>query len=42
MKSFSNSRLRLPVSAGDAIDNWTAPWRARVGGPWARVNGKGC
>ena len=29
MKSFSNSRLRLPVSAGDAIDNWTAPWRAR-------------
>ncbi len=29
MKGFSNSRLALPVSAGDAIDNWTAPWRAR-------------
>lgn len=29
MKGFSNSRLALAVSAGDAIDNWTAPWRAR-------------
>lgn len=29
MKGFSNSRIALPVSAGDAIDNWTAPWRAR-------------
>ncbi len=29
MKGFSNSRLALTVSAGDAIDNWTAPWRAR-------------
>jgi general secretion pathway protein M len=29
MKGFSNSRLALPVGAGDAIDNWTAPWRAR-------------
>lgn len=29
MKGFSNSRIALPVSAGDAIDNWTAPVRAR-------------
>jgi general secretion pathway protein M len=29
MKGFSNSRLNLPVSAGDALDNWVAPWRAR-------------
>ena len=29
MKGFSNSRLAVAVSAGDAIDNWTAPWRAR-------------
>lgn len=29
MKGFSNSRLALAVSAGDAIDNWSAPWRAR-------------
>ena len=29
MRGFSNSRIALPVSAGDAIDNWTAPWRAR-------------
>jgi general secretion pathway protein M len=29
MKGFSNSRIALPVSAGDAIDGWTAPWRAR-------------
>jgi len=29
MKGFSNSRLALAVGAGDAIDNWTAPWRAR-------------
>ena len=29
MRGFSNSRLRLPVGAGDAIDNWTAPLRAR-------------
>jgi len=29
MKGFSNSRIALPVGAGDAIDNWTAPWRAR-------------
>jgi general secretion pathway protein M len=29
MRGFSNSRLALAVSAGDAIDNWTAPWRAR-------------
>ena len=29
MKGFSNSRIALPVSAGDAIDSWTAPWRSR-------------
>jgi general secretion pathway protein M len=29
LRGFSNSRIALPVSAGDAIDNWTAPWRAR-------------
>ena len=29
MRGFSNSRLALPVGAGDALDNWTAPWRAR-------------
>jgi len=29
MKGFSNSRIALPVGAADAIDNWTAPWRAR-------------
>lgn len=29
MRGFSNSRLALPVGAGDAIDHWTAPWRAR-------------
>lgn len=29
MKGFSNSRIALPVGAGDAIDNWTAPVRAR-------------
>ena len=29
MRGFSSSRLTLPVNAGDAIDNWTAPWRAR-------------
>lgn len=29
MRGFSNSRIALPVSAGDAIDHWTAPWRAR-------------
>lgn len=29
MRGFSNSRIALPVSAGDAIDNWTAPVRAR-------------
>lgn len=29
MKSFSNSRLTLPVGAADALAGWTAPWRAR-------------
>jgi general secretion pathway protein M len=29
MRGFSNSRIALPVGAGDAIDHWTAPWRAR-------------
>ena len=29
MRGFSNSRIALPVGAGDAVDNWTAPWRAR-------------
>ncbi|MDP1690743.1 MAG: type II secretion system protein GspM [Burkholderiaceae bacterium] len=29
MRGFSNSRIALPLSAGDAIDHWTAPWRAR-------------
>lgn len=29
MKSFSNSRLSLPVGAGDALAHWSAPWRAR-------------
>lgn len=33
MKSFSNSRLALGVGAGDAIDNWLAPLRAR----WLRL-----
>ena len=36
MRGFSNSRLALPVSAGDAIDNWTAPWRARWRGLGSR------
>ena len=29
MTRFSNSRLTLPVGAGDALNNWTAPLRAR-------------
>ena len=29
MRGFSNSRIALPVGAGDAVDHWTAPWRAR-------------
>ena len=29
MKGFSNSRLALTVGAGDAIDSWLSPWRAR-------------
>ena len=29
MKGFSNSRLTLAVGAGDAVDNWIAPWKAR-------------
>ena len=29
VKGFSNSRLSLTVGAGDALDNWIAPWRAR-------------
>lgn len=29
MKGFSNSRLALAVGAGDAVDNWIAPWKAR-------------
>jgi general secretion pathway protein M len=29
MTRFSNSRLSLPVGAGDALSNWTAPLRAR-------------
>ena len=29
MRGFSNSRIALPVGAGDAIDSWAAPWRAR-------------
>ena len=29
MKGFSNSRLALAVGAGDAVDNWIAPWTAR-------------
>lgn len=29
MKGFSNSQIAVTVSAGDAIDNWTAPLRAR-------------
>ena len=29
MKGFSNSRIAVSVGAGDAIDNWTAPWLAR-------------
>ncbi len=29
MKGFSNSRLSLKVGAGDALDNWLAPWWAR-------------
>ena len=29
MKGFSNSRLTLTVGAGDALDSWLSPWRAR-------------
>jgi general secretion pathway protein M len=29
VKGFSNSRLSLPVGAGEALDHWMAPWRAR-------------
>lgn len=29
MKGFSNSRLSMAVGAGDAVDNWLAPWKAR-------------
>jgi len=29
MRGFSNSRLSLKVGAGDALDSWMAPWRAR-------------
>ena len=29
MKGFSNSRLTLPVSAGDTVEKWMSPWRAR-------------
>jgi general secretion pathway protein M len=29
MSRFSHSRLALPVGAGDALNNWTAPLRAR-------------
>jgi general secretion pathway protein M len=29
MSRFSNSRLALPIGAGDALINWTAPLRAR-------------
>ena len=36
MKGFSNSRIALTVGAGDALDNWTAPWRAR----WAALGAR--
>lgn len=29
MKGFSDSRVNLTVGAGDTLEHWTAPWRAR-------------
>lgn len=36
MKGFSNSRLAVAVGAGDAVDNWLAPWKAR----WQALGGR--
>lgn len=36
MTRFSNSRLAMPIGAADAVNNWTAPLRAR----WQSLGGR--